>query len=265
MLSKDQIKFYHENGYVICPDFWSKPEISLLQEALENLVAEGKLRNVATDDDGETHSNAKKNLQICPASPHAEAIAMMPFAKRIRETVHELLGQDFLLQLDQIFLKPGGDGAGTNWHQDNSYFKIPDPTAGVGMWTALHDAHIENGTMHVVPKSHDHMREHYRDLGSDHHIRCDVADDEEQVAAIMPAGGAIFFNYGIVHCTLANKTDKPRAGLALHFLSSQYEEMLSNVGKACRPYLSGPKYSKGQNEYGKDCEKAWEDLQKVTV
>ena len=55
----------------------------------------------------------------------------------------------FVRQLDHIFLKPAHTGIGTDWHQDNAYFKISDPTKGTAMWIALHDAHIENGTLHL--------------------------------------------------------------------------------------------------------------------
>lgn len=73
-----------------------------------------------------------------------------------------------------IVLKPAGHGAGTNWHQDNAYFGILDPTQGVGMWVSVHDATVANGTMHVVPGSHGSAREHWRDGNSDHHITCAV-------------------------------------------------------------------------------------------
>ena len=41
-----------------------------------------------------------------------------------------------VLHLDQVFLKPGKQGMGTNWHQDNAYFQIEDPLQGTAMWTA---------------------------------------------------------------------------------------------------------------------------------
>ena len=43
-----------------------------------------------------------------------------------------------------------GDGIGTNWHQDNAYFKIRDPMRGTAMWIAAHDATIANGTITPV-------------------------------------------------------------------------------------------------------------------
>ena len=52
-------------------------------------------------------------------------------------------GPALILRLDQVFLKPPRDGMGTNWHQDNAYFKISDPLKGTAMWIAVHDATAE--------------------------------------------------------------------------------------------------------------------------
>ena len=118
----------------------------------------------------------------------------------------QLIGDPFVFYLDQIFLKPGGTGAGTDWHQDNDYFKVSDPTRGVGMWTALHDATVANGTMHVVPGSHREVLAHDRDPNSDHHVHTHIDPSRERPIEL-PAGGVLFFNFGCAHCTKANTTE----------------------------------------------------------
>ena len=39
------------------------------------------------------------------------------------------------------------------------------------------------------------------------------------MALEVPAGGVIFFNCNVPHCTKANITDNPRAAVAYHFVS----------------------------------------------
>ena len=41
--------------------------------------------------------------------------------------VSELIGDPYILRLDQIFVKPDRNGLGTSWHQDNAYFNIENP------------------------------------------------------------------------------------------------------------------------------------------
>lgn len=261
-ISQAQITHFKEEGYVVVPGFFDQNEVTVMQRELARLVENGLLRNVATAGDGTTHSKDVFNLQICPLSPHSEVFRALPYASKVRMAVESLIGPDFLLQLDQIFLKPGKHGAGTNWHQDNAYFGIEDPAQGVGMWVAVHDATVANGTMHVVPRSDVNLRVHGRDMGSDHHITCVVDEAVDTVVPIeMKAGGALFFNYGIAHCTKGNTTDKDRAGLAMHFLKLKYRQGIEGGSAEKRhPTLSGKDYDGGKTAWGESQEGRWEAL-----
>jgi ectoine hydroxylase-related dioxygenase (phytanoyl-CoA dioxygenase family) len=255
-ITQVQIAHHKREGYVIAPHFFDAREVKALQAALQRLLDEGLLNNVATDGDGKTRSTTAINLQICPVGPHSELMQALPFCEKVRAAAQALIGGDVVHQLDQIFLKPPHRGVGTDWHQDNAYFKAPDPAQGLGMWIALHDATVENGTMHIVPRSHKKSYGHDRDPGSNHHIHCEIDEEKETVVpAVMDAGGVLFFNFGIAHCTRTNNSESERAGLALHFI---HTSLLDTVrGKDNRPFLSGSRYSRGRNEFGKDMEKAW--------
>jgi ectoine hydroxylase-related dioxygenase (phytanoyl-CoA dioxygenase family) len=174
----------------------------------------------------------------------------MPFAPKVAEAVSQLIGDPVLLHLDQVFLKPGRHGAGTNWHQDNAYFQIPDPLRGTALWTAVHDATEANGTMRVIPGVFNEELEHGRDPDSNHHIRC-YPDESKAVTVELPAGGALFFCYGTPHATGANNTDRERAGVALHFINANQNGTARGgfeIGK--RPVLTGPDARGGAEVYG---------------
>ncbi len=82
---------------------------------------EGFLRNVATAGDGKTTSQTLQNLQLCPMYRQSPLFRAMPFAEKVIEAVRQLLGDPLILHLDQVFLKPGKTGMGTNWHQDKPW------------------------------------------------------------------------------------------------------------------------------------------------
>jgi ectoine hydroxylase-related dioxygenase (phytanoyl-CoA dioxygenase family) len=129
---------------------------------------------------------------------------------------------------------------------------------GMGMWIALHDATAANGTMHMIPGVQNEVLEHTRDPFSDHHSRC-YPPEEKAVAIEIPAGGALFFSYGVPHCTKENSTDRERAGLALHFLRKDHTpENIDRVGKHPRPLINGPDASGGEREYGVRVSGTWE-------
>lgn len=260
-ITEQQVRHFREHGYVAVPRFFEAAEVAAMQAEIERLKREGLLNNVATEGDGVTPATGKLNLQLCPMSPHSPLFRAIPFAPKVIESVRALLGDPVVLHLDQVFLKPGRHGAGTNWHQDNAYFKIGNPLLGTAMWIAVHDATVANGTIHVVPDAYEELLPHERDPMSNHHIRC-YPDESKAVPIELPAGGVAFFAYGTPHCTLGNSTDRDRAGVALHFLNANAVDNgyfnPDSSGQAMRhPVLTGPAASDGTMEYGESLAGAW--------
>lgn len=255
-VTAQQLAQFQEEGYTVFPTFFDATELAAMLAELERFKHEGLGRNVATEGDGKTHSTTKVNYQIIPLNNKSTLFRAFPFNPKVIEVVGQLIGNPFVRHLDQIFLKPGRTGAGTSWHTDNAYFQISDPTKGVGMWVALHDANLANGTLHVIPRSHMETFAHERDLGSDHHITFH-ADDSRAVPIILPAGGAVFFNYGVGHGTKANNTDHERAGLAFHFLNTDY--VASGRLTDGIIHITGPQATGGAHEYGIRVAETWSD------
>jgi ectoine hydroxylase-related dioxygenase (phytanoyl-CoA dioxygenase family) len=267
MFTLEQKTEFRMQGYLLIPNFFDESEVSAMQYEIVRFKREGLLRNVATAGDGVTTSTAKANLQLCPMSSHSDLFRALAFAPKVRNAVSGLIGDPVVLHLDQVFLKPAGHGAGTNWHQDNAYFQIDDPLKGTAMWIAVHDANLSNGTLRVIPGSHNSSLEHSRDPESDHHVRC-YPNEELAVPAILPAGGVIFFAYGVAHATGANNSDIDRAGAAFHFanasvLPAGYFD--NDSGQMRHPFLTGPAYDGGQLAYGENLDGAWDDLLIETI
>lgn len=256
-LSATQLTQFQEEGYTSFPHFFTPDELAALVAELERFKREGLGRNVATDGDGKTHSTTKINYQIIPLNNKSNLLRALPFHPQVVKVVGQLIGDPFARQLDQIFLKPAYTGAGTDWHTDNAYFKISDPTKGVAMWMALHDATRANGTLQVVPRSFHQNFAHERDLNSDHHIHMQ-ADERQAVALELPAGGAIFFNYGTAHGTKANTTANERAGLAFHFVRSDYVPE-NYAWQQSLVQITGPQATGGLQEYGVVVANTWAD------
>jgi len=253
--SAAQLAQFHRDGFFIVEGFFTSAEVAVLQSEIERFKSSGLLRNVATAGDGKTESTVKRNLQLCPTYPHSEPYKALPFSEKVVSAIEQLIGGPVRLRLDQVFLKPARDGAGTNWHQDNAYFKVTDPSKGVAMWIAVHDASIENGTMHFIPGLQMEALPHERDGDSDHHIRC-YPNEALEVPAEMKAGGVAFFMYGTPHATKGNGTDRDRAGLAYHFFREGFEPQDASQNYPM-PYLTGPQAAGGQTEYGEDQRGKW--------
>ncbi|MCC6416121.1 MAG: phytanoyl-CoA dioxygenase family protein [Opitutaceae bacterium] len=256
----EQIAQFRRRGFLAVPHFFNADETAALQADIARLKRNSYLRNVATEGDGQTHSNTKQNLQLCPANFYSTLIRALPFAPKVLDAVTRLIGPEITLHLDQIFLKPGKTGMGTAWHQDNAYFKIPAPLRGTAMWIAVHDATVANGTMRVIPEAWADALPHARDGNSDHHIRCHP--DESKAETIeLQAGGVLFFCYGTPHATGDNTTATERAGLAFHFLcEDQTSDDFYTTGRIGnpRPRLTGPRATGGFEEYGATIAGTWD-------
>lgn len=253
----EQVEHFRAHGWLAVPDFWTSDEVRAMQNEVERLKNDGALRNVATAGDGQTQAQDKANLQLCPLYPHSRLFRAMPFAPKVAEAVRQLIGDPVLLHLDQMFLKPAQHGAGTNWHQDNAYFKIGDPLRGTALWTAVHEATKANGTMRIVPDAFRETLEHSRDPDSDHHIRC-YPDEAKARLVELPAGGALFFAYGTPHSTGANATQRERAGVALHFINAEVsQQAVGGFEPGLRPILTGDDASGGEREYGERIAGTW--------
>jgi ectoine hydroxylase-related dioxygenase (phytanoyl-CoA dioxygenase family) len=263
-LSSQQVSQFRTQGYLVVPFFFSPREVAAIQAEVERFKRDGLLRNVATEGDGKTHSSKQRNLQLCPTVKHSTFFRALPFEEKVIDTVSDLIGEPVILHLDQIFLKPGGDGMGTNWHQDNAYFHIADPLKGTAMWIAVHDATLENGTLRVIPGVFREEYPHSRDPMSDHHIRC-YPDESKATPCEVKAGSVVFFCYGTPHATGGNKTSKDRAGFAYHFLRADAAQSeLIAEDRDYRPYLTGPKATGGQKEYGVRVAGTWpEEIDRV--
>jgi phytanoyl-CoA hydroxylase len=257
-MTAEQVRHFREHGYVAVPTFFDARETAAIRAEVERLQREGYLRNVATDGDGKTTSQTTHNLQLCPMYRQSPLFRALPFAEKVVGAVRDLLGDPLILHLDQVFLKPGGTGMGTNWHQDNAYFGIRDPLMGTAMWIAVHDATLANGTLRVVPDVFRTAFKHGRDPYSDHHIRC-YPPEEQAIHLELPAGGVAFFCYGTPHATGPNTTDHERAGAAFHFLRADYaKDDLIAPDRDYRPYLTGPQATGGLCEYGERVAGTWE-------
>lgn len=252
-LSETQIAEFHEQGCVLVPGFFTTDELNALKKDLERMIALDLGHNVVPEAVGQTEN---VNYQIIPINDKSDLVRALPFCEKVIEAVTALIDSPVVRQLDQIFVKPGGSGKGTSWHQDNAYFHISDPSKGTAMWIALDDATIDNGTMWLVPGSFkNELLEHGRDPASDHHIAAKGVDESRAIPVELRAGGCAFFNYGTLHCTRDNTSDQQRSGLALHFLRQDF--INGDASSDTYVKLTGDDATGGRTEYGQEITGTW--------
>lgn len=240
VLAADSIDFFSENGFVL-------GDRAIGDERLGNLRRElDEMMSTSFHPDSrfyEFHSNEADNggvlFHALGAWRVSPAFHDLIFHSPIVDAAELLLGGPVRLWHDQIFAKPANDGGFVAWHQDHSYWTRTEPVAHLTCWIALDDASKENGCVNYIPGSHRWPLLPRGELADDMDaVLSRLTDEQRQAfkpfAAEMPAGHCSFHHSMTLHGSFANRSGRPRRGVAINFIrdgvrSASDEPLLDRV------------------------------------
>jgi ectoine hydroxylase-related dioxygenase (phytanoyl-CoA dioxygenase family) len=241
-LSKEQIEFFNEFGYVSGIKFLDSEQVELLKEQLGNITNPSHPLN---DLFYEFHSNE---------STDKDAVLFHALgAWRITDGFHDVLwnpafvmaasqllgGRAVRFWHDQLFCKPARHGGVVAWHQDYSYWTRTGPIQHLTCWIALDDATTENGCLYYVPKSQNWGLLDKPELAGDMNGIMNYLNEEQKkqfkpVAIELNAGYGTFHHPLLMHGSYENKSNRSRRAFVLNVFADGTEsnsdaEMLQGV------------------------------------
>jgi len=198
MLTADQINGFHQDGYIVLPDFKSADELSELKERALKIAAnhdwEAQKTVFTTDREKRNLANAANKYFVDSATTvkcffeekafDGDGNLSQPLEQSINKIGHAMhdldpVFKDFssgvklndlaidlglsdpqVWQSMYIFKQPriGGE---VGWHQDGSFF-YTEPLSVITFWFAVDDATLKNGCLWVEPGGHNGpLRERY--------------------------------------------------------------------------------------------------------
>ena len=219
-VTKEQIEFYQENGYIQLPEVLSKEEVRDLRSILTAATRDRKRRYAK----GQIQVNPRYEkvfVQMVNLWEDYEAIRPFVRSRRFAEIARKLTqSRAVRLWHDHALIKPALDGAETQWHQDFPYWPMNEPGA-LSLWLALDDVNEKNGCLCFVPRSHKYGRLDPVSLTKRDSVfkRAGLKKrDVKPVVMAMKAGWCTFHDGNTFHYAYGNTTDRPRRALAIIYM-----------------------------------------------
>lgn len=159
IVSKEDIEFYHENGYIFLPNVITETELQVLEEAYDKF-SNGEVQNMGRDlcDMSGSYNDEFKDYSLINAMLPRKYMPELQgnIYERLSESISkQLLGEDMQLDYDQFLSKkPGKSKAKFAMHQDMGYWPKNSPDTRTATCSlAITDSLMENGCICFVPGS----------------------------------------------------------------------------------------------------------------
>lgn len=215
------VKRFWEQGFLVIDHMYAPEEVRRFIEAIQDIMFE-RVRGPHiqfTKPRDRLITDEERELAI------RKVDRFVQYDQRLRDAAHHdglfavlrrLFDDEPKLVQDQAILKPPSGGAEKPWHQDMAYGNLTYKKPVIGVWAALDPATVENGCMHVIPRSHmDGPAPHY--AIRDWQI-CDAnVQVHKDVVVPLPPGGALIFHGMLHHGTPPNFSMERRRAVQFHY------------------------------------------------
>lgn len=217
MLTPEQIKQYHEEGYLLLGKVLTDEQVAAL------CAEEARFRtHPLWPDHAETTGKTVFRSQV---APYSAAVREAGLHGGHIPAVKQLIGPNVIYWYTQFVTKFPDANSGRSefpWHQDNGYAHGIEPATNITVWVALDAVDEQNGCVYVLPGSHkDGLRDHGTQ-GDSWHLRVQVAG--EGIPAALKPGEAVAFTGLTLHRSKLNHTDQPRRGFFMEYADADAVE-----------------------------------------
>eukprot|EP00903_Cladosiphon_okamuranus_P017434 g16058.t1 len=259
ILSEEQRRRFHEDGYLVLPDWWSKQECEEIRERVQKVVQDMDLDEARTifstdeskhaedayflgsgdkirffweagafDDKGEFVNDRLKCINKIGHALHDldPVLNKYSYETRVGQVSRDLgLSTPLAVQSMYIFKQPRIGGEVTP-HQDGA-FLYTEPQSVVGYWWALEDCTLSNGCLWAVPGSQRRVvkRRFKRSSTGEgcefEPLEAEPFDVEGAIPLEVKAGTLVLLHHSVVHYSEANTSEKSRHAYSIHVVEGK--------------------------------------------
>ena len=216
-LSPEQVSLYHERGYYYPLQVFEAPESQVFLDNYLAHVAKNRERL-------QSLSPREQYLIMSETHTYLTWAYRMVSHPAVLHAVESILGPNLMVWGTRWFSKMPGEKTYVSWHQDGTYWGLHPPHVTTA-WIALSQSGPENGSLRVIPGSHQGNYLPQRDtydpknaLTRGQEIAVEV---DETLAAdlVLQPGQMSLHHIGIVHGSRANSSNEPRIGLSVRYIT----------------------------------------------
>lgn len=229
-LSQEQIKQYHEDGFIIVSGFFKSEEIEIVRKACQGDSVAGA-QTKFTDGDGNFS-------QIAFWSELGDSLlGVLPRLARVVDAAEALLGGECYHWHSKLVKKEAYAEGRFEWHQGYGgwYYEGCLFPGIIGCFIPIDRNTQENGCLQAIKGSHLMGRMDHPMVGGA--IMCDPKRMEKVLEKLlvshceMEVGDVMFMHCNTIHASAANKTDQSRSNIICHYNLASNEPVFVEAQK----------------------------------
>jgi phytanoyl-CoA hydroxylase len=239
ILSRDQKRFFEDNGYLIIEKVLGNHDI---QPVIDEISSEIDVRAKKLFDNGEItelFENEGFETRLAKISQQSAKIAVSIWNGILHgPAIFQLLTNPDLLDVAEAFcgeeviassvyrLRPKIPNFGYGevpWHQDSGYFEpYCDDSLVMTMWVPLVDTNVENGCLYVIPGTHKGVvvEHEMHETGKYLSVKEELVPQDNWVPCPVPKGGILLLSNKVIHGSFKNSTQSVRWSMDLRYQSA---------------------------------------------
>lgn len=213
-LSDEQIRQFHQEGWLFLPETFTPEEVTVLREEAENIYRENR------PEIWREKSGAPRTAFA--AHTYNEAFRILGAHPRLIKPIEQIFGEKLYMHQFKINAKAAFTGDVWQWHQDYGTWLrddgMPEPRA-MNIAVFLDEVMPINGPLMLIPRSQKHGNlEAGHDLSTtsyplwtlDEAVVTKLVEEGGIVAPTGRPGGVLMFHGNLVHGSAPNITPYPR-------------------------------------------------------
>ena len=245
ILTKDQVEFYKNQGYISVEGVLSVAELTQLRQVTDECVDRARLVNESNEvydlEPGHNAVDPKVRRIKSPANVH-EAYNNVLRHDKILDIVAQLIGPVIRTNGNKLNMKSEGFGSPVEWHQDWAFYPhTNDDVLAVGV--CIDPMTEANGCLLVMPESHKgKIYDHHLDGRFAGAVTETTFNFEDAAKIELEAGGISIHHVRALHASLPNTSAYPRRLLLSQYLAGDAWPIGSggpNWEEYCSSFLRG--------------------------